>query len=84
MIRKFVAVLLAVGLASAAFANSCPLLMKDIDAALADPSVAGQLTEEQLKEVQQLREEGEEAHQAGDHAKSMEAFGRAKEVLGIS
>jgi hypothetical protein len=84
MIRRLVAVALAVVIAGAAFASSCPLLMKDIDAALADPAVAGQLTEEQLQEVQQLRKEGEDAHKAGDHGKSMEALGRAKEVLGIS
>lgn len=84
MIRKLVAVLLAVGMASAALASSCPLLMKDIDAALEDPAVAERLTDEQLTEVRQLRKEGEEAHQSGDHDKSMEALGRAKEVLGIS
>lgn len=84
MIRKLVALLVALGIAGAAFASSCPLLMKDVDAALEDSAVTGRLTEEQLTEVRQLRKEGEAAHKAGDHPKSMEALGRAKEVLGIS
>ncbi|MEX2126152.1 MAG: hypothetical protein WD795_19835 [Woeseia sp.] len=84
MIGKLVATLLVACIASTAFAGSCPLLMKDIDAALGDPTVAEQLSEEQMTEVKQLRKEGEEAHRAGDHPKSMEALARAKAVLGIS
>lgn len=84
MIRKLVSVLLLVGLSSAAFAGSCPLLMKDIDAALEDPAVAERLSDDQLAEARQLRKEGEKAHQSGDHARSMEALGEAKEILGIS
>lgn len=80
--RVWPAVLLA--LSGAAFASSCPLLMEDIDAALADPAVVERLGEEQLAEVQRLREEGEEAHRGGDHGRSMEKLGQAKEILGIS
>lgn len=71
-------------LSSAAFASSCPLLMKDIDAALADPAVVERLSEEQIAEVRQLRDEGEAAHQAGDHDRSVEKLAQAKGILGIS
>lgn len=84
MMRHFFSTLLLVGLSSAAFANSCPLLMQDIDAALQDPAVAQQLDEEQLMKARQLRDEGEAAHKAGDHARSMEALQQAKDILGIS
>lgn len=83
MMRKTWPVLLLV-LSSVAFASSCPLLMQDIDAALEDPAVIDTLSAEELAEVRQLREEGEEAHRDGDHARSMEKLGQAKSVLGIS
>lgn len=84
MIRK-VLIAVSLGLLSAvAAAGSCPLLMNDIDAALNDPAVQERLSDEQLAEARQLRQQGEEAHKAGDHAASVEALARAKEVLGIS
>jgi hypothetical protein len=84
MIRKLFAAMLFLAFSSVAFANSCPLYMSDIDEALADPGIEQRLSEEQLSEVRQLRKQGEQAHQDGDHAKSMESLGRAKEILGIS
>lgn len=83
MIRKLWPVLLLT-LSGAAFASSCPLLMQDIDAALQDQAVVEQLSEEELAEVRQLREEGEAAHEAGDHGRSMEKLAQAKGILGIS
>lgn len=84
MISKTFASLVLIALSSAAFAASCPLYMKDIDAALADPAVTESLTDEQLAEVRELRGEGEAAHRAGDHAQSMETLNRAKKILKIS
>ena len=84
MIRKLFAGTLFLAFSSAAFANSCPLYMSDIDEALADSGVEQRLSEEQLAEVRQLRDQGEKAHRDGDHAKSMESLSRAKEILGIS
>jgi hypothetical protein len=84
MIGKLLAGLILFAFSSAAFSGSCPLLMSDIDAALEDPAVTERLSEEELMEARQLREQGEEAHRSGDHAQSMEALNRAKEVLEIS
>jgi hypothetical protein len=81
MIRKLSASLLFILFSSLAFASSCPLFMGQIDEALADRAVEQRLSEEQLEEVRKLRGQGEEAHRAGDHAKSMEALGRAKQIL---
>lgn len=67
-----------------AFAASCPLYMADIDKALEDSAVEERLSADELNEARQLRKKGEKAHQAGDHAKSMEALARAKEILKIS
>jgi hypothetical protein len=84
MISKLFSAALFLAFSSAAFANSCPLYMSDIDEALADPGIEQRLSEEQTSEVRQLRKQGEQAHQDGDHAKSIESLGRAKEILGIS
>ena len=63
-----------------AFANHCPVMMKEIDAALAkNPS----LTAEQLAEVKEYRAEGEKLHNEGKHTESMEALGKAEKILGI-
>ena len=62
-----------------AFANQCPGLMADIDAALQ----TAQLSEAEASQVKELRAEGERQHQAGDHAASVETLNQAKQILGI-
>ncbi|ASY63682.1 conserved hypothetical signal peptide protein [Sinorhizobium sojae CCBAU 05684] len=61
------------------FANSCPSQMAEIDAALQTAS----LSEADMNRVKQLRQQGEELHNAGDHAGSEAALGEAKRLLGI-
>jgi hypothetical protein len=54
--------------------------MKAIDAQLAtNPKIA----EADLAKVKKLRADGEVAHKAGDHGKSMQALGESKKILGI-
>lgn len=70
--------LLAVGLASPAFAFQCPKDMAEIDAALAaNPPVSA----ETLAEVKRLRAEGEKLHEAGRHQESVDTLHKAKELL---
>lgn len=74
------AAFLAMAFATPAFANSCPNYMAKVDEALAaNPS----LTAEQLAEVQKLRKDGEDLHNTGKHAESMEALEKAMEILGV-
>jgi hypothetical protein len=84
MFPKVLISLLLIACSSLVFAASCPLYMGEIDEALKDPAVEQRLSEEELAEVRRLREEGETAHKAGDHDKSMEALTRAKEILEVS
>jgi hypothetical protein len=63
-----------------AYAGSCPMDMKAVDAALASNS---SLTAQQSAEVKKLRAEGEAAHKAGNHAESVQKLGQAKKILGI-
>lgn len=69
--------------AQAAFAFSCPALMAEIDEALADDSIAGELSEVDLQMVQELRELGETLHDRGDHDESEDALNEARSILGI-
>jgi hypothetical protein len=65
--------------ASVALANSCPVHMKAIDAALPK----AKLNDKQSAEVKKLRADGEAFHKAGKHSESMAALGKAKGILGI-
>ncbi len=83
MLRTALATLL-LALASAAFGSSCPLHMNAIDEALDDPAVQARLSQEELQEVRELRQEGEALHQQGQHDESVEVLTRAREILGIT
>lgn len=68
-------------LTGTALAGSCPKLMNQVDAALAQsPSISA----EQLSEVTKLRAEGEAQHKGGQHADSVKSLNKAKEILGIN
>ena len=64
---------------SAASAGSCPLDMRQIDAAMANSS----LSMGDMEKVKALREEGEKLHKSGDHSGSVAALDQAKKLLGI-
>ena len=63
-----------------AFAFHCPADMKKIDEALAKKP---KLTEAQMKEVKQLRTDGEAQHKAGKHQDSVDTLAKAMKILGI-
>jgi hypothetical protein len=65
---------------SVAFANHCPMDMKEIDAALAKNP---KLTPEQMADVKKYRAEGEALHKAGKHQESVDTLAKAKKILGI-
>jgi hypothetical protein len=70
---------LTLAFAGAAFAYSCPLEMKKIDAALQ----TAKLDAAKMAEVKKLRAEGEKLHKEGKHDESMKTLGKAKEMLGV-
>ena len=61
--NKFVLILSFVLFVSSAFAGSCPMMAKGVDAKIA--------------EAQKLRDAGMKAHDSGDHAKSEELLSKA-------
>ncbi len=78
MKKLLVALTIATALISSpAFANSCPLIMKDIDKALQTAS----LDAETKAKVMELRKKGEELHKSGDHAASVKTLNEARALI---
>jgi hypothetical protein len=78
---RLAAFLAAALLSAPLWATQCPADMAKIDAMLqsnppSDPAV--------LAQVQQLRAEGEELHNAGDHGQSVQMLGEALQLLEAS
>ena len=65
--KKIILSLIFVTFTSAAFAGSCPMMAKNIDA--------------KIQEAQKLRDAGMKAHESGDHAKSEELLNQALELF---
>ena len=65
--KKLALILSLVLFSSSAFAGSCPMMAKGIDAKIA--------------EAQKLRDAGMKAHDSGDHAKSEKLLGKALEMF---
>ena len=63
-----------------AFANSCPMHVKKIDAALTTATVGDDVK----AQAKALRDEGEALHAAGNHAESMAKLAEAEALLGIA
>ena len=61
--KKLAIILSFVIFTSSAFAGSCPMMAKGVDAKIA--------------EAQKLRDAGMKAHDSGDHAKSEKLLGKA-------
>lgn len=79
-ISRLLAILALAGASGVAFAHSCPLEMKAIDAKLATKPA---LSPDDAAKVKRLRAEGEAEHKAGKHDESMKTLGEAKKILGI-
>ena len=65
--KKIVITLCLVLFTSSAYAGSCPMMAKNID--------------DKIKKAQELRDQGMDAHNAGNHAKSEELLGKALDLF---
>ena len=78
--RTFITALFFVSLTFAggtAFASQCPLLIAQIDQKLEETSLSTDVEEE----IQRLRDEGEQAHDEGDHDTAESKLGEALELF---
>lgn len=80
MIRMLFSATIVACLAGPAFAGQCPADMAQIDAAME----TAQLSDADKAMVAELRAKGEELHNSGNHAESVETLGQAKVILGIN
>src|SRR5690606_17819458 len=79
MLRKILFASAAVFvMGTAAHASQCPTLMNEIDAKLQTAN----LSDEDMARVMELRQLGEEQHEAGDHPASEASLQEALEILG--
>lgn len=78
--KVLVAVVLSLFFASSAFAGSCPVMVKAIDASL---SSGTNLSAEEVAEVEALRDKGDADHAAGKHAEAVATLQKAKDMLGL-
>ena len=77
---KRIVTALALTASSLAFAGSCPMQMKEIDAKISSkPALAAA----DMEKVKKLRADGEAFHKSGKHAESEKALGEAKKLLKI-
>ena len=65
--KNIILSMLFVMFVSSAFAGSCPMIAKNIDA--------------KIEEAQKLRDAGMKAHESGNHAKSEELLNKALELF---
>ena len=80
MKKIFMILLSSFLITSYAYAGSCPVLMKEVDAKLATTK---ELSEKQVAEIEKLRKEGEEAHNTGKHKESVKLLQEALTKLNI-
>ena len=67
IMKNFLTLAFIILFSGSAFAGSCPMMAKNIDAKIA--------------EAQELRDAGMNAHKSGDHAKSEELLNKALELF---
>jgi hypothetical protein len=79
MERSFALAIALLFCAGTALAFHCPKDMKEIDDALAKNP---KMSEAQMKEVKQLRADGEKLHKEGKHQESVDKLGKARKMLG--
>ena len=65
--KKIIIILCLALFTSSALAGSCPMMAKNID--------------DKIKKAQELRDQGMDAHNAGDHAKSEELLNKALDLF---
>lgn len=78
--RALTVVALSFFVATAAFAGTCPVMVQEIDEALASDT---SLSTEEVAEVKALRDKGDAEHAAGQHAESVATLQQAKDILGL-
>lgn len=78
--RRLISFTVAALFSAPLWAMHCPMDMAKIDEQLAANPPSDATT---LERVKQLRAEGEQLHNAGDHVQSVKVLGEALDLLGV-
>lgn len=78
--KRCLAILALMAAPALAWAHSCPSYIEMIDQSLEQADETG-LSEETVEEVRELRDEGEEHHEAGRHDEAITALDQALALL---
>jgi low affinity Fe/Cu permease len=77
--KKLIIVLLSFFILNTAYADTCAILMKEVDEILDESK---NLSKDQINEIRNTRIQAEEAHKAGDHKESEKLLKELLEKLG--
>ena len=78
MLKNLVVLIFLCFVSNISFASSCPVLIQKIDQILSESK---QISKEQFTEIKQLRDQGEKAHNSGEHKESEELLNQALKLL---
>jgi len=78
MLKNFIALIFFCFASNISFAGSCPVLIQKIDQILSESK---QISKEQFSEIKQLRDQGEKAHNSGEHKESEDLLNQALKLL---
>jgi hypothetical protein len=76
--KRLFALIIALLLSAPVLAGSCPMLISQIDSQL---ETNGAIDQDTRERVQELRDEGQQHHQAGRHVEAMQSLNEALAAL---
>ena len=78
--KKTIITLILTFMTSSVFAYSCPALWSELDYEINLAKNSG-MSEEKIKEIQKLRDDGKKAHDDGNHSLSEELLNKGLELV---
>lgn len=78
MFKLFVTLIFLCFVSVESYAGSCPILIQKVDQILSESK---QISKRQFTEIKQLRDQGEKAHNSGEHKESEDLLKQALKLL---
>ena len=78
MFKSFITLIILCFATVESYAGSCPGLIQKVDQTLSESK---QISKQQFKEIKQLRDQGEKAHNSGEHKESEDLLKQALKLL---
>ena len=78
MFKSFITLIILCFATVESYAGSCPGLIQKVDQTLSESK---QISKQQFTEIKQLRDQGEKAHNSGEHKESEDLLKQALNLL---